>query len=101
MDIEGSIISIDAIGTQTIITEIIIENNADCILAVKGNQRELLEQIKGRFEHQRPCWTDTTIEKGDGRIETRTCEVITKLDFIDNRIFWKGMKSVIRIISKP
>lgn len=91
VDIEGSIISIDAIGTQTSIAEEIIKNDADYILAVKENQQELLDQIQGRFNHQSPCSTDTTIEKGHGRIETRECEVITKLDFIDNRVFWKGM----------
>lgn len=99
LDIEGSIISIDAIGTQTSIAETIIDNKADYILAVKGNQQELLDQIKGRFNHQSPCSTSSTSEKGHGRIETRKCEVITKLDFIDNHVFWKGIKSVIKITS--
>ncbi|EOR92981.1 H repeat-associated protein-like protein [Arcticibacter svalbardensis MN12-7] len=56
-----------------------------------------MEQILGRFGQQSPYSTDTTIEKGHGRIETRKCEVITRLDFIDNRIFSKGIKSVVRI----
>lgn len=99
LDIEGSIITIDAIGTQTDIAEKIIEDKADYILAVKGNQHDLLDQIQGRFAQQSPCCSDTVMEKGHGRIETRTCEVITKLDFVDDRIFWKGLQSIVKITS--
>jgi len=52
LDIEGSMITIDAMGTQTDIAEVIIENKADYILAVKGNQHDLLDQIQGRFDQQ-------------------------------------------------
>lgn len=41
LDMEGSIITIHAIGKQTDITEKIIENKADYILSIKGNQKEL------------------------------------------------------------
>lgn len=99
LDIEGSVITIDAMGTQTHIAEMIVENKADYILAVKANHLELLEQVQGRFGQQSPCSVDCVMEKGHGRIETRTCEVITNLDFVDNRIFWKGLKSIVKITS--
>jgi len=44
--IQGNIITIDAMGTQTNIAEKIIENGADYILAVKENQKQLFEEIK-------------------------------------------------------
>lgn len=97
LDIEGSIISIDAMGTQTAIAEKIIDSGADYILSVKGNQQELMDQITSRFDKQQPCSTDVDIEKGHGRLETRQCDVITRLDFIDNRELWTGIKSVVRI----
>lgn len=99
LDIEGSIITIDAIGTQVSIADKIIKNEADYILSVKGNQKDLLEQIKGRFDGQDVASTDMTEEKGHGRIETRKCDVITDLTFIDNCSFWTGIKSIIRITS--
>lgn len=43
LDIWGSIVTIDAIGTQVGIAEQIIAGQADYILSVKANQRELLE----------------------------------------------------------
>lgn len=100
LDIQGSIVTIDAIGTQTDIAEQIVSQKADYILSVKGNQSELLDQIKGRFDRQVPSSTDTTTEKGHGRIESRRCEVITDLTFIDNRVCWVGLKSIVRITSK-
>ncbi|MGJ1535043.1 ISAs1 family transposase [Sphingobacterium multivorum] len=99
LDIQGSIVTIDAMGTQTDIATKIVENGADYILSVKGNQQELLDQITERFEKQAPESTDTTIEKGHGRIEKRRWEVITNLTFIDNSIFWTGIQSVVRITS--
>lgn len=99
LDIGGSIVTIDAMGTQVEIAKKIIENGADYILSVKGNQRELLEQISERFGKQAPADTDTTNEKGHGRIESRKCEVITDLAFIDNGVMWAGIKSVVRITS--
>lgn len=97
LDIEDSIISIDAIGTQTDVAELIIDNKSDYIMALKGNQPELLEQVQGRFKQQQPCSSNTIDDKGHGRLESRKCEVINKLDFVDNRVFWKGLKSIIKI----
>ncbi len=48
--IEGTIITIDAMGTQSDIVEKIIKNKADYILAVKENQKQLLEEIKDEFK---------------------------------------------------
>lgn len=99
LDIEGSIITIDAVGTQTHIAEMIIENKADYILAVKASHLELLEQVQCRFEQQSSCSVDVVMEKGHGRIETRRCEVINNLEFVDNRAFWQGLKSIVKISS--
>ncbi len=97
LDIEGSIITIDAIGTQTAVAEKIVASKADYILSVKGNQKGLLQQVESRFNHQKPVSTDETVEKGHGRIETRKCETITNLEYLDDREKWKEMKTIIKI----
>jgi len=99
LDIQGSIISIDAMGTQKNIASQIVANRADYILALKSNQEELYEQVKGRFEQQRPDSSAITHDKGHGRIEIRQCEVINRLEFIDNAQEWKNLQSIIRITS--
>ncbi len=97
LDIENSIVTIDAMGTQTEIAKKIIENKSDYILSVKGNQKELLEQVKSRFNNQKSQTIDETVEKGHGRIETRKCEVITNLKYLDNRENWLSLNSIIKI----
>jgi len=98
LDIEGCIITIDAMGTQKKIAETIIDKQADYILALKGNQGYLKEDVQNTFVRQRePDSTDETVEKGHGRIETRKCEVINKLDFLDEKEQWAGLKSIARV----
>jgi hypothetical protein len=47
--IEGNVITIDAMGTQTAIAEKIIDKGADYILTVKENQKSLSEEIENEF----------------------------------------------------
>jgi len=98
--IEGNIITIDAMGTQTNIANKIIENNADYILAVKENQKELLSEIKDEFRFSKTIETDTNIDIGHGRIETRKCSVVSEFQFIENKDNkWNSLKQVIKIES--
>ena len=98
--IQGNIITIDAMGTQTNIAEKIITNGADYILAVKENQKQLLEEIKDEFMFSKDIVIDTTIDVGHGRIETRKCSVVSKLLFVGNENNkWTNLKQVIKIES--
>ena len=99
LDIKGSIITIDAIGTQTAIAEKIVENGGNYILAVKGNQGSLEEEVHATCNQNMPVSDSCTVEKGHGRIETRRCEVFEKgliVDF-DNR--WENLTTLIKITS--
>lgn len=83
--IQENIITIDAMGTQTDIAETIIKNDADYILAVKENQKQLLEEIIDEFKFSKEIEVDTHIDIGHGRIETRKCSVISNFLFIENK----------------
>ena len=100
LELEGSIITIDAMGTQREIAQAIIENKADYILALKGNQGSLKEEVEHIFTRQSPNSENTTIEKGHGRIETRKCEVITDLTFLDEKENWVSLASIIKVDSQ-
>jgi len=98
--IQGNIITIDAMGTQTDIAEKIIKNGAHYILAVKENQKQLLEEIKDEFKFSKDIAVDTHLDIGHGRIETRKCSVVTNFLFIENQNNkWKNLKQVIKIES--
>jgi predicted transposase YbfD/YdcC len=71
----------------------------DYILAVKGNQGSLKEEVHTTCKQNKPISDSCVVEKGHGRIETRRCKVFEKgliIDF-DNR--WKKLTSVIKITS--
>lgn len=75
--LEGAIVSIDAMGCQVEIAEKIIGQQADYVLAVKENQGHLLDDIKEAFEQTPKAPSHTSTEKSHGRIEKRTCKLIT------------------------
>jgi len=97
LDIEDSIITIDAMGTQRKIAKTIIEGKADYILALKGNQSYLNDNVRNQFKVQKIASTSEITEKNRGRIETRKCEVITNLEYLDDISDWKELKSIIKI----
>ena len=49
LSLENTIVTIDAMGCQTDIAEKIINKQANYILAVKGNQEQLYQNIKDEF----------------------------------------------------
>lgn len=100
LTITGCIVTIDAMGCQKKIAEKIIKKNADYILMVKDNQKNLKEQIEETFETQKSQDINTTTDFGHGRIETITCSVIDDLGLLDKRKDWAGLKSIIRITSE-
>lgn len=77
ISVKGCLISIDAMGTQTAIANKIIKKQADYCLAVKENQKGLLEDIQPFFNvGKRETDSYETVEKAHGQVETRRYEVI-------------------------
>ena len=99
LDIEGCVITIDAMGTQIEIANEIVENNADYILAVKENQKQLLEDLQDELHFSKNTLVDESIDIGHGRIETRKCSVVSEFQFIKETTKWRDLKSVIKIES--
>ena len=100
LEIKGAFVTIDAMGCQQKIAEQIISQEADYILAVKGNQKELLEGVEDCFKLQKVTSQHTDINKDHGRAEIRTCSVIEHPTEILNIEKWPSLTSVIRVDSK-
>jgi len=101
LDLKGTLVTIDAIGCQKVIAKQIVDQGGDYLLAVKGNQEHLLEDIQTTVakaldgelaKHQ--VATITTTEEAHGRKETRTYHTITNLDDIRDRKLWAGLTTV-------
>jgi predicted transposase YbfD/YdcC len=97
--IKGCIVTIDAMGCQKKIAKAIIKKDADYILMVKDNQKNLRLQIQESFKTKKIKETHISTDFGHGRIETRTCDIIEDLSLIKKRTDWKSIQSIIRITS--
>lgn len=97
LDLKTSTVTIDAMGCQKEIASAITKAEADYVLAVKNNQKNLYEQIENAFKHQTVQSTDETIEKDHGRIEVRHCKVITELDLVEETLEWSHCQSIIEV----
>jgi predicted transposase YbfD/YdcC len=104
--IEGAIVTIDAMGCQRDIAQKVVAQKADYVLALKGNQGSLREDVELFVAEQKAAgFRDTTISRdqtvdGDhGRIETRTTTVIHDVAWLQKRHDWPGLKAVVIVES--
>jgi predicted transposase YbfD/YdcC len=82
--LKGAVVSIDAMGCQVAIADKIVEHQADYLLALKGNQPTLEAEVADFFRSApvQEVVSKTVVEKGHGRIETRTYTASSKIDWI-------------------
>lgn len=100
IDIEGSIVSVDAIGCQKNIAEKLIEAKADYLLALKKNQPTTFELVEKLFQSATDLPADETSNKGHGRFEERKCTVLTlEPQLLQSKEFkdWNALKTLVKI----
>ena len=98
--IKGCWITIDAMGCQKDIAAKIKDKEAEYILAVKDNQEHLHDDIKEAFEYGKIEQTNEQSNLGHGRIEKRTCRIITAMEWVCKAQDWQGLQTLIEIKSE-
>jgi len=104
LEIEGLVVTIDAMGCQKDIVSAIVEKKADYVLAVKDNQPNLHADIQSAFSllidaaDAEPGYF--TQERGHGREETRQYFLSTDLSGIRGRENWPSLKSIGMVVSE-
>jgi predicted transposase YbfD/YdcC len=106
MAIEGAIVTIDAMGCQRDIAKQILDQKADYVLALKGNQGTLREDVEVFAAEQKANgFKDTkvsrheTVDDDHGRIETRTYTAIHDVAWLRERHDWPGLRGVVMVES--
>lgn len=112
LELAGCIVTVDAMGCQRKIAKEIIEADADYVLALKGNQETVHQEVKSfldaTLEEQKAprakgapapkaasaLQAFETVEKDHGRIETRRYYQSDELDWFADRQKWEGLRSV-------
>ena len=104
LDLEGCIVTIDAIGCQTETVRQIAEKKGDYVISLKGNQGTLHREVKDYLDWaERIGFTEIsygyseTLEKDHGRIEERRCWVTEEIGWLEQKDEWQNLKSVIMV----
>ncbi len=108
IDVKNAIVTIDAMGRQYKIANQIIDKGGNYILALKGNQKTLENDVQDIFKNisqisNKYVSIHETYDKSHGRFELCTCTVITDDKWLnwlkDSRKDWASIKSVMRVTS--
>ena len=102
IQIKGQVITIDAMGTQKGIAEKIKKKRADYVLALKGNQGTMFEDVKEYFKEkgllkeiqEKGCYKKTQ-EKAHSQIETREYYQTEDIGWLGQKKEWRGLKSIV------
>jgi predicted transposase YbfD/YdcC len=106
LDIQGAVVTVDALNTQTEIAAQIVKGGGDYVMAVKDNhptlsdtiQRNLDDMILEKFAGVEHVYHETT-EGGHGRIDTRKVWATDQIDWLARRDEWKKLNSVVVVES--
>ncbi len=109
LNLKGAVVTLDAMGTQLEIAAQIKKAEGDYVLALKGNQGKLSQQVENWFEQAiAKNWQgieysyDERGESGHHRIETRCCWAvpISQLPPLHRQRQWLGLTSVVMVLSR-
>jgi predicted transposase YbfD/YdcC len=97
LNIKGHIITADAMGTQRDIVKKIRQKKADYVLALKGNQTTLYEDVKLYFADAdllNNCDYYKIVQKARGGIETREYWQTEDIQWLSQKKDWAGLRSI-------
>ena len=107
LDLQESIVTIDAMGCQTKIASQITNQGGDYVLSLKGNQSNLHDELINYFEQAKKHGTQGVDfyffeekNKGHGREEIRKIYVTDKIDFLPQKNEWNKLKSIVCVSSE-
>jgi len=102
LDLQGSVITIDAGGCHKVIMEKIIEKKGDYVVCLKGNQGKLHDEAGNYFlqamamaPEESGCAYWKTEETAHGRIETREIWASDDIDWLPQKGDWAGLHSLV------
>jgi predicted transposase YbfD/YdcC len=101
LDISGCIITIDAMGCQKNIAEMILKKEADYVLALKANQENLFKEVTAAFaKADSQNFQDPAIDyyeiitKDHGRLDIRRYWVMNNLSEFKHIAAWKNLRLI-------
>jgi predicted transposase YbfD/YdcC len=106
LELQGAVVTLDAMGCQRAIAEQIVTQGADYVLGLKGNQGTLHEDVALLFDEQQgglaglQVTVHQTCEKDHGRLETRRVVATEQIAWLHDSHAWPGLRSIAKVESR-
>ena len=97
LSLKGTIVTADALNCQRAVAQQIVDQGGDYVLALKGNQGTLHEDVSTFLDDPVQAAATPTAQSVDadhGRIETRTAVVSTEIDWLQETHHWPGLAAI-------
>ncbi len=99
IDLKGAVVSIDAAGCHTGTAALVREGQADHLLGLKANQPTLMHTVEMAFVDHPSASCHVGLDKGHGRIEQRTCDVLPASVLPTSVNTWPDLGSLVRVVA--
>ena len=100
LSLKGTIVTVDALNCQRDIAQQIVAQGGDYVLALKGNQGTLHDDVV-RFLDDPQSQVNTAepaVDADHGRIETRTATVSTDIGWLQEDHHWPGLAAIGKVV---
>jgi predicted transposase YbfD/YdcC len=99
LSLEGCTVTLDALHAQRETAQALLDQGADYILALKGNQGTRCEDVRTRLDDSGLPVQDRVqqVEADHGRIETRDAHLVTDLAWLQEQHHWPGLAGIGKI----
>ena len=98
LTLPGMVVTADAMHCQRQLSQQLLDQRADYVLALKGNQECLNDDVRLFLDDPAtPVVQATQTNKGHGRIETRTASLSDDVAWLQERHQWPGLAAVGKI----
>jgi len=100
LSLKGTIVTTDAMNCQREIAQQIVDQGCDFVLALKGNQGTLHDDVSQFLDDPASTVTAsyTTVDADHGRIETRTATVSTDIAWLQEGHRWPGLAAIGKVV---
>ena len=97
----GMVVTADAMHCQRQLSRQVLDQGADYVLALKGNQESLHDDVRLFLDDPAtPVVQASQTNKGHGRIETRTASISSDVAWVQERHQWPGLAAVGKITAR-
>jgi len=100
LSLEGAIVTVDALNCQRDIARQIIERNGNYVMALKGNQATLHQEVRRFLDDPESTLSISaaTVDADHGRIETRSAMLSTEIAWLQDDHDWPGLAAVGKVV---